>query len=91
MDIFGKRPQIVFDSRKNLRAALANGVIRRKMVRSLRDQFRWPLSDRIELFDDFVPYSFGFREIRNGKTEICGGLILHRQDDMTNAYYGIHT
>lgn len=91
MDNSGKRPQIVFNSQKNLHAALANGAVRRKLVRYLRDQFRWPRSDRIELFDDFVPYSFGFHEIRDGKTAIRGGLILHRQDDMEKAHYEIHT
>lgn len=86
-----KQPRIIFHSQKNLKAALENGIIRRKLVRTLRDQFRWTGSEQIEFYDDFEPYSFGFREIRNGKPSIGGGLILHGQDDPKNAYYSIHT
>lgn len=86
-----KQPQIVFRSRKNLHEALQNDIIRRKLVRFLRDGFQWPDAERIELHDDFLPYSFGFHEIRNGKTALSGGLILHQQDDIKKSYYGIHT
>lgn len=86
-----KRPQIIFKSRENLHAALADNTIRRKLIRSLRDDFRWPRSERIEFYDDFVPYSFMFREIMNGKSAMTGGLILHNQDDMPKAHYSIHT
>lgn len=86
-----KRPQIIFKSRENLHAALTDNIIRRKLVRSLRDDFRWPRSERIEFFDDFVPYSFVFKEIMNGKSAMTGGLILHNQDDMQKARYSIHT
>ena len=48
-------------------------------------------ADEIHLFNDFVPYSFFFREYRNGQPVVCGGLILHGQEDMSKAYYGIHT
>lgn len=86
-----KRPQLVFKSMKNLHNALADNAIRRTLVRSLRNEFRWPRSERIEFFDDFVPYSFLFREIKNGQPAITGGFILHNQDDMQKAHYSIHT
>lgn len=86
-----KRPQIIFKCSKNLHAALTDNIIRRKLVRSLRDEFHWPRSERIEFFDDFVPYSFVFKEIMNGKSAMTGGLILHNQDDMKKAHYSIHT
>lgn len=91
LDEPGKRPQFVFKSRGNLRAALKNGAVRRKLIRFLRDQFRWPCSEKIEFFDDFVPYSFTFREIRDGKPAIIGGVILHGQENLKDAYYSIHT
>ena len=86
-----KRPQLVFKSTKNLHAAITDNAIRRKLVRSLRNVFRWPAAERIEFFDDFVPYSFIFKEIKNGQSAITGGLILHNQDDMQKAHYSIHT
>lgn len=87
-----KCPRLVFNhSRRNLRAVLENGIVRRKLVRALRDHFQWQASERIEFYDDFLPYSFGFREIRNGEPGIVGGLILHGREDMKNAYYSIHT
>lgn len=86
-----KQPQLVFKSSKNLHAALADNIVRHKLVRSLRDEFRWPEAERIEFYDDFLPYSFIFREIKNGQSAISGGLILHNQDDMQKAHYSIHT
>lgn len=91
IDSSAKQAQIVFKSRKNLRAALANGVIRRKLIRFLRDQFRWAYAEKIEIYDDFMPYSFFFRETRGGEAGISGGIILHGQEDMKTAYYAMHT
>ena len=88
---FHKQPQLIFKSSKNLRVALADGTIRRKLVRSLRDEFHWPQSERIEFYDDSLPYSFVFKEYRGGKAVMTGGLILHNQDDRKKAHYSIHT
>lgn len=86
-----KQPQLMFKSSKNLHAALTDSTIRHKLVRSLRDEFHWPQSERIEFYDDFLPYSFTFKEYRGGKAVMTGGLILHGQDDMQKAHYSIHT
>ncbi len=91
MDFSGRRPQLVFDAKKTLRAILNNGVVRRKLVRVLRDGFNWPRSEQIHFYNDFVPYSFFFREIQDGEAVMCGGLILHGQEDMNKAYYSVHT
>ena len=86
-----KCPQIVFKSRKNLHSVLEDSTIRHKLVRFLRDGFNWPSAEKIELYDDFIPYSFTFREIKNGKPAISGGLVLHGQENVQKAYYSIHT
>lgn len=91
IDSSAKQAQIVFKSRKNLHAALANGIIRRKLIRFLREQFRWAYAEKIEIYDDFMPYSFFFRETRGGETGLSGGIILHGQEDMKTAYYSMHT
>ena len=91
IDSSQKRPQLIFKSRENLHAALTDSTIRHKLVRSLRDEFCWPQSERIEFYDDFTPYSFVFKEIMNGKPVMTGGLILHGQDDMSKAHYSVHT
>lgn len=91
IDLSNKRPQLIFKSRKNLQAALADNTIRHKLVRSLRGEFCWPQTEKIEFFDDFLPYSFVFREIKNGKPAISGGLVFHNQADITKAYYSVHT
>ena len=86
------RPRLVFDgSRANLHAAIADPVIRRKLSKALMANFNWPYAEEIHLTNDFVPYSFFFREFQGGRACMCGGLILHGQDDMSKAYYGIHT
>lgn len=86
-----RQPQIIFNSRKNLHKVLQNGIVRHKLVRFLRDGFCWPDAGRVELCDDFIPYSFTFRQIKNGKTALSGGLILHLQDNIQKSYYSIHT
>lgn len=86
-----KHPKIVFKSRKNLHNVIVNRILRHKLIRSLRDSFNWPSAERIELYDDYIPYSFTFREIKNEKLAISGGLILHGQDNIEKAYYSIHT
>ena len=92
LDVSKSRPRLVFDgNRANLRAAIGDPVIRRKLGKALAANFNYPDVDEIHLYNDFVPYSFFFREYRNGRACMCGGLILHGQDDMSKAYYGIHT
>lgn len=91
IDLSERRPKLMFDAKKTLHAILNNGVVRRKLVRFLRDGFNWPRSEQICLYSDFVPYSFFFREIQGGEAVMCGGLILHGQEDMSKAYYSVHT
>ena len=86
-----RRPKLVFCTQDNLHAALSNKTVRRRLVRFLRDNFNWPGADRICFYNDFLPCSFFFREFRNGKPGICGGLILHDRQDLSRAYYSIHT
>ncbi len=86
-----KRPQLVFKSNKNLQNVIANDAIRRKLIHVLRDEFKWPYTEKIEFYDDYMPYSFIFREIKNGKPAVTGGLILHGQENMQKAHYSIHT
>lgn len=86
-----KYPKLVFKSKKNLQNVIANGTIRRKLVRVLRDEFKWPYADKIEFYDDYMPYSFIFREIRDGKIAVTGGLVLHGLEDLQKAHYSIHT
>ena len=83
-------PKLTFASSRNLHEIVTDKLLRRKLSKFLRDNFKWG-STEIKLFDDFVPYSFYFREYRNGTNGMCGGLILHGQTDMSKAYYSIHT
>ena len=81
------RPRLVFaGNRANLKAAIGDPRIRHKLSKALMASFNWPGADEIHLTNDFVPYSFFFREYRDGRTGLCGGLILHGQDDMDKAY-----
>lgn len=91
MDLTHRKPKFVFQSKETLHSVLENATIRRKLFRYLDKQFRWPDSDKICFYGDFLPYSFSFTETRRGQQGICGGLILHGQDDMAKAYYSVHT
>ena len=84
-------PKITFFSNHNLHEIVKNKLLRRKFSKFLRDNFKWASSE-IKLYDDFVPYSFVFREFHYGRDGMCGGLVLHgQQEDMSKAYYSIHT
>jgi len=86
-----RQPKLTFCGKKNLHAAVNNPVVRRKLTRFLRDNFQWPGAEEILLYDDMKPYSFYFREMRNGRVGICGGVIFHGREDMKKAQYSIHT
>lgn len=85
------KPLLYFHGASNLRAALANKTVRRKLIRFLRDNFNWNNVDEIGFCNDTIPYSFGFQEYYHGQLLMNGGLILHGQEDMDKAYYSIHT
>ena len=92
LDVSRHRPRLMFDgNRANLRAAIGDPLIRHKLGKALMTNFPWPDAEEIHLTNDFVPYSFFFREFRGGRACMCGGLILHGQEDMSRAYYGLHT
>ena len=78
---FTSRPRLVFHDKDRLRECVANKTVRRKLARALRDNFRSPYVEQIDFYHDFEPYSFFFREIRDGRDGICGGLILHNHDN----------
>ena len=84
-------PKLVFVDAGNLRRAVANAAIRRKLARFLSRSFHYRDATEIRLFDDFMPYSFFFREMIGEQVGLCGGVILHGQDDLKQAYYAIHT
>ncbi len=51
------RPRLVFDgNRANLRAAIGNPRVRRKLGKALMTNFNWPDADEVHLTNDFVPY-----------------------------------
>lgn len=85
------RPHLTFSSSQSLKAVAENKQVRRKLSRFLRNNFNWPSATRVQFFGDFEPYSFFFREYRGDQAGICGGLILHGQDNMDKAYYSLHT
>ena len=84
-------PKIVFEDTGNLRKAVSDKRIRRKLAKFLRSAFGWSGATEIRLYDDFVPYSFYFRELRGDAVGINGGVIYHDCGDPRKAYYSIHT
>jgi len=86
-----RQPRLVFCDVDGLRRCLENIKVRRKLLRFLRDRFKYSMTEKIEFYNDVMPYSFIFREICNGKPGIVGGLVLHGQDNMETAYYSTHT
>lgn len=84
-------PRIVFEDTGNLHKAVSNKRIRKKLSKFLRSAFPWSGATEIRMYDDFIPYSFYFRELRGDTVGIQGGVILHGLNDLQTAYYSIHT
>lgn len=83
-------PQIVFVDKPRLSECLENKVVRKKLARALRDNFR--CDDRVEFYHDFMAYSFMFKAFRSGWSPLIGGLIFHNhKDNLKKAYYSVHT
>ena len=85
------RPKIEFYSRGNLQEVVQRKTLRRKLGKFLDRHFNWPDAKSIQISDDFVPYSFFFVEKRDTGNGLCGGIILHGQENLKKAYYGMHT
>lgn len=86
------RPRLVFHDQERLRECVTNKTVRRKLARALRDNFHSPGVEQINFYHDFMPYSFFFREVCDGRDGICGGLIFHNyRDDLKKANYSVHT
>lgn len=83
--------KIEFQSRNHLKEVVEVRMLRKKLGRFLACYFTWKSVGRVVVSDDFVPYSFFFQEERPDGTGMCGGIILHGQENLKKAYYGIHT
>lgn len=84
-------PKIVFMDTRNLKQVVENLTVRHKLAKFLSRNFRYRNVTEIRLFNDFVPYSFFFREMIGEQIGICGGVILHGQNDLKKAEYFLHT
>lgn len=90
---FLPKPQLVFKGCENLRAVVAIPMLRHKLFACLRNHFDWKSSRRILLYNDSAPFSFFFEEeLKNGKSGICGGVILQGWNtNRAKAHYEVHT
>lgn len=85
------RPKLEFHSRKNLKAVVGNPILRHKLGKFLDQHFNWYNYERIVLTDDYLPYSFFFEGYMVQGAKTCGGVILHGEENIQTAKYGIHT
>jgi len=84
-------PKIVVKAPEVVRKIAQHPIYRHKFAKFIGSHFDWGGATEIELYSDWVPYSFFFQEKCGEKNGMCGGVILHGQDDPHKAYYGIHT
>ena len=80
------RTQIIFNSNKNLRAVLADRIIRNKFIKRIM-----PMQDRREtqmiISDDFMDKSFYFYRSSGEQFSGNGGIILHKNTPETKTYF----
>lgn len=90
-DVAKRRPRLLFQSRRYLHEVIKRPNLRHKLGVFLDRHLQWPNTEKIVISDDFLPYSFFFTEYTPNGVGICGGIILHGQEDLSKSYYGIHT
>lgn len=83
-----KLPRLVFHG-KNLHSCLSNRIVRKKLVRFLRDSFPYDDVREIHFYDRVVPYSFTFRERCDIPERRVGALTLFNQQDISSAFYRV--
>ena len=71
--------------------SVSNTLLRHKLGLFLDQHFRWHGCNKVILTDEWIPYSFAFQSYTSARADICGGVILHQQEDLRTAYYSIHT
>ena len=86
-----KNRRVEFHSRERLQEVLRHPVLRHKLGKLLAQEFQWPGTEKIFLYDDFEPYSFFFREYTTRGPGICGGIILSRSGKLRDSHYSVHT
>ncbi len=82
-------PELMFCETDNLREAVNNLAVRRKLVRVLRDGFYFIHADKIMFYNDEAPYSFLFYLMNHEKDIGCASLTLEGQKDIRYAQYTI--
>lgn len=84
-------PKFEFQSRKHLKEIVKQPGLKHKFTKFLVTKMHWANYERIVLYDDFMPYSFVFDGYTPYGVGLCGGIILHGQEQMETSYYCIHT
>ncbi len=80
-------PRLIFLDKRNLRRCLANEIVRRKLIRCLRDNFSYRDAREVHFRDRAIPYSFTYQEICDTTVRTVGTITLFHQDDLGKAYY----
>lgn len=87
-----KPTQFIFKNQSTIaRLRRQNKVIYNKLFRFLWQHF---LGCQVTIWDDYLPWSFGFDCIASNGFRMNGGIILNnypKQGDLADAYYSIHT
>lgn len=82
-----KQSRLVFVEKRNLRKCLSNKLIRKKLVRFLRDRFCDPDVPQVNFYDRAVPYSFTFEDICGTAFQTVGAVTLLHADDLEKARF----
>ena len=79
--------RLVFVEKRNLRKCLSNQLIRKKLVRFLRDHFFDPDVPQVNFYDRAVPYSFTFEDVCGTAFRTVGAVTLLHADDLEKARF----
>lgn len=90
MDYF-RQPKFVFEDKSRLHQCLENGIVRKKLIRYLRDNFYGGIGDserEIHFYEHPEPYSFTLKKVSCFPTYIQE-MVLKGQCDLSTARYWV--
>lgn len=79
--------RIVFVDHRNLRKCVSNKLIRKKLVRFLRNRFYDPDVPQVNFYDRVAPYSFTFEDVCDTAYRSAGAVTLLNAYDPEKARF----
>lgn len=89
-----RRTKMQVECPERLREVVTNPLLKRRFIKQIMSLNNWDF-ETLYLCTDYVPYSFYWYAMTNGKRDMNGGIIFHKDhyepENLRKGKYQIHT